>query len=104
MTVYRYTAFEANPHTAQRAARLTCYRAAEGAFAMLKNSGRDCGSFADGYLGLVYRECDQCSANVLDGKYGAGSIAGVRPRIASVISSAVPSDVVMPSPSWPAAM
>ena len=97
--VDRHAAFETDAHSAKWPARLAGDRLSECRFTRGKYRRRDGRAVFDRDLLIIYGERYQCSVNVLEGKYGSGEIAGVRPTISSASSSAVPSDVVMPSPS-----
>ena len=99
----RNAAFETNAHSAEWATRCTSDGAPKIIDSSRQNSCGDCCAVINGNVFIVNSYGDQCSTNFLAGEYGSIGIAELRPRIASAISSPVPSDVVIPNPSCPAA-
>src|SRR4029079_13464302 len=102
--VDRYTALKTNAHTTERPARLARHRCAKRLTARFENGGSNGRAFGRFDLSAVNSELYQCVVIFRDGRYGSIGMAGSRPTIRLVINAAVPSAVVMPRPSCPAAM
>ncbi len=102
--VDRHPALEANAHAAQWATLFSGHRSSKRDFIGSEDRCGDGSAIFNRNILVIYGQRDQCSVNARDGEYGSGDIAGFRPMISSAISSAVPNEVVMPRPSWPAAM
>ena len=102
-SVDRHPAFEANAHATQGATGFAGNRPAEESSSSVNDRRGHGGSRFDVDLPAIYGNFDQWSPKLRAGEYGSAGMAGSRPRMASAMSSAVPSEVVIPSPSWPAA-
>ena len=102
-TIDRYAALETNSHAAQRPAKLTADGSAKDRTPKVENCSSHGRAFRNTNFRFVDGQCDQCSEWVRDGMYGSAGIDGVLPMISSASNAAVPSEVVIPSPSWPAA-
>ena len=96
-------AFKADTHSAKRATRAAADRPPKHLDATCQDGRRHGRAVLNRCLVVVDGKCDQCSEKVLDGEYGSAGMSDFRPSMASDMSFPVPSDVVIPNPSCPAA-
>src|SRR5215471_9263559 len=107
-SVDRDAALEADSHRAEKAAPFAHDRGAKVGEPGVPHGGRDGRSLVGVDRAAIdkYREALQCAPPGMArlGSNGPGSIAGISPVISAARISPVPVAVVIPRPSWPAAI
>src|SRR5262249_35484511 len=110
--VDRHAALVAGAHSAERRSSFAAFRNSKGRFTQRQESRRDGRSAVDSDGTSVDADLDRldhagtftsCGATARVGANARAGIAGALPATRSARIPAVASDVVMPSPSWPAA-